>query len=88
MKSLTIKGILRHYWNKEENHNPYRAMTKEIDDKTDLHFNNELDDFMSSAKDGSIFEVKIIIKDVAKVTKGYIWKNTKPHTYSRVKVKE
>ena len=86
-KQLTINGIIRYYWNEEENHCPYECILKDLDDKTSVNLRKELEGFCDYGDDGREFQIVIKIGKVPEIAKGHIWKYTKPHTYERVKKK-
>ena len=85
MKTVKIKGIVRHYWDENLMSRPYRGQLKEIDDKTSIHLGDEMRHIMDEVADGSEFEIVVKVKDVRENTFDYIWKLVKPHTYERVR---
>ena len=85
MTKHTIKGIIRHYYNEDKSHRPYRGVVKELDDLSARNWREEVDNVMAFALDGAEVVITVEVKSVHSASKGYIWKLTKPHTYERVK---
>jgi len=83
-KEIIIVGILRNYWDKDEDHSYYRGLIKDLEDKNGIEIKDILSE-ITQKFDGYEIEISIKIKDEHPNAKGFIWKWIKDQTYARVK---
>lgn len=82
-----LKGIVRHNWNADLTHAPYRGVLMEEDDKTHLGQGRPewLSELLESVEDGTAVTITVEFGNKHPNTNGYVWKLTAPHTYTREK---